>query len=210
MRLDRVLGVGLILLPLAAAGIEPGEGTIEVSGTSALSMGSTRTESTYTSPGMPASSGESSGTSLSLSGGVLYYFSPAVGVGLDLAWSSDETSSGSYQRTIRSTAVSPKIGGETPITEDVSLFADVRLGYQLSSTETRGSSTTPDGTVTFHGVRFGVRGGVKWFPAENVSLNAGAEYVAVRQAADQPGGATQENRTSTLRAIAGVSIYFGR
>lgn len=210
MTLERALGVVVLLLPLVAGGREPGEGTIEVSGASALSFASMSAESTFRQPGFPDSTSDSKVRNLNASGGILYYLTPVAGIGLELAWSSDETSSGSYRRAASSVAIAPKLGGEVTLSDDSSLFGDVRLGLQTTSTETTGSTTVPNGRVTFSGIRYGLRAGVKWFPVDDVSLNVGAEYLVTRLSADLGGGVEQENRNRTLRAIAGVSIYFGR
>jgi opacity protein-like surface antigen len=206
----RILVAALALLPLAAAAREPGQGTIEVSGGSTLGFGSTQREVTTTVGGTESTS-ESDVTSMNVSGGVLYYLTSGGGVGLEVAYSSDETTAGSYARTVTSTAIVPKIAGSVLLAEDLSLFGELKVGYQAGSTDTRGSSTPgADGRVENAGLRYAVRGGVKWFPTQDVSLNLGLEYLVTRVTGDLPTGGEQTIRSAGLRGSAGVSVYFGR
>jgi hypothetical protein len=206
----KIVVAALATLPLAVAAGEPGEGTIEVTGGSTLGFGSTLREVTTTVAGTETTS-ESDVTNMNVSGGVLYYLTSNAGVGMEIAYSSDETTTGSYRRTVTSTAIVPKIAGNLVLTEDVSLFGELKLGYQAGSTETSGSSAPgADGRAENAGLRYALRGGVKWFPAQDVSLNLGLEYLVTRVTGDLPTGGEQTIRSAGLRGSAGVSVYFGR
>lgn len=176
-------------------------GTLEVTGITFLEAGTGSDESK--GGGVTASADS---TSVSLLTAAQYYVLPNLGVGLHLGYGYFTADFQGSSFTDTDYSIGPVVTYAVPVAPELALFgsADGSWLYRRSS-----SSGSADHTMDGYG--FGLRAGVKYFPARRVSLDAGLGWSWQRF--EQPGllpGSPDVTTTSTRLGLhLGVSVYFG-
>lgn len=176
-----------LLLPAAASAREIGAGTFQLSGGTQISYSSFSTEQ----PGFD----DVDDTSFDLNGSGYFYVIPNLGIGAFISHNSSTFEQGVDSDDSSQTSIGPAITYNFPVAPQLSLFAEALLGYSTASFN--------DGDAS--GFLFGLGGGLRFFPADRVSLDASVNWSTASLEDDF----NNEADTSGLSLGVGISVYFG-
>lgn len=175
------------LVPVLAQA-EVGAGTIEVTGGSVLGYSATTID--------PDVGTKLEDTTFGLEVGALYYLTPMIGVGAEVAYDKTTSKFGDSETKDTTIVLAPKVGLDYHVADKVSLFAEALVGW---------SQAESDGTKA-SGLVWGLGGGLKYFLAPSFSANIGLNY---RSASLKESDTDAKATASNLFVGVGFSGYFG-
>ena len=199
--------LALAAFPLLAGASELAPATVEIKGTSFLSLSAASTDT--------KSGGQSvTSDSLALGGDVggLYYVLPNFGLGIHGGYDYSRFKANGITTTSDALSVGPLVSYQFPVAPRLAIFQRAQGSWIHGSSSTSGGSpglaTTFDGRLTTRGYGFGLQAGVKYFPVKAVSLEAGLGWSLTHVENDGfPGKVTSDS--SRFGLDVGLSIYFG-
>jgi opacity protein-like surface antigen len=196
--MKRILVV-LAMAPMIAQAHDISVGTIGLSGSSNLGFTSTSTKIN------DVDAGDTTTFNLSTTG--VYYVIPNLGVGLQLAYNSNENKDPNGTKFGVSTLlIGPSVAYDFPVAEKLSIGLQGTIGYASATATATGQA---DNKATGYGLALGA--GVKYFFVKSFSVDAGVGYTYAKLTGDAVAGApAPEAKTSGLGVNVGLSVYFGQ
>jgi opacity protein-like surface antigen len=178
----------LALLPALAGARDLGPGTFELSGRTGLDFGSATAESSASTTDLDIST-------LSVNGDALFYVVNNFGIGLGVSYDKTELDNGVDSSESSTSLIGPEAKLNLPIATQASV---VLMGAA-------GRMATEDDLGDADGWAFLVGGGLRFFPADSVSLDAMISYTTASMEHDL--GVDLD--VSGWDLGLGLSVYFG-
>jgi hypothetical protein len=172
--------------PLLAAAREIPARTLELGGSTALSLSTLTTKTTGTLDVDTRTFGIDTWGS--------YYVAPNLGLGLALSLQDTSIAVGGAKSSSRTTRIGPALAWNFSLGERTSLFALGSLTYGRNA-----SSGVPDSD----GWGFGLGGGLSWFPVDAVAFSLSLTYQLMKLSS----GATSSTDSGLVAGV-GMSVFF--
>jgi hypothetical protein len=184
----------LAMVPALASANDIAPGTFELSGGSNLGLSSTSAK--YDGGGTV----DFSNNGLAATG--LYYVMPNVAVGGTFQWASNSTKWPDGSKDTSSTfLIGPAASIEFPVAPQFGFYGRGDLGYV---SQTQSQVGAPD--LTLSGWGLGLEAGVKYFPVQQVSFDAGLAYRYTSTSTNT--SPSVDVSTSGIGLNVGLSVYF--
>lgn len=182
--------LGMLLVMMVAVSAEAREmkpGTVKFSGATNASIMNTTTD---------INGEEADDTdSIELETSAVYFLNKNIGVGAGIAYENSD-SDGFESTTI---VIGPTLAVDVPINQSLNFIADATVAYFQNKME------FGNGELDIDGFAWGASAGLAMFPAESVSLDITANYLALDGEESDSG---TDFESSSFGLNLGVSVYF--
>jgi hypothetical protein len=184
--MSRLVLLLALATPLLATAREIPARTLELGGSTALSLSALTTKATGAL--------DVDTRTLKLDSWGSYYVAPNLGLGLALSLEDTSVAVGTARSSSRTTRIGPALAWNFSLGERTSLFALGSLTWARNA-----SSGTPDSD----GWGFGLGGGLSWFPVDAFAFSLSLSYQLLRLSS----GATTSTDSGLVAGV-GMSVFF--
>jgi hypothetical protein len=207
----KALVLAVASLPVCALATNPAEltpGTLELSGSASLQIG---TGSTKVKPDLAGAEAVKTDTGeYVLDVGGFYYVTPSVGLGLSVSYEKQTEESDGLDERSQLLTIGPALSLQLPVAPSLAVFGRGTIGYARSRLW---GAEMPD--LEGHGYGYSVEGGLRYYPIAQLSIDLGLSYTHAKLTTDAASTPVEsipkiEGTSSGLTASVGLSVYLGR